>query len=172
MPYRPRKDRLINLAGKAADDARARGISALDAALLAIETGFGDAREHNELKRRVEINLRRGANDHEVRLRYGVEADRLGPPDCLATTILIVRRAMVRERDGIRHDVRVGRSTSRARLDRLQEIHLILRWLRFKGLAEIWSQILESIEYPPEARRPSLFVISGGRGYELAEAAE
>lgn len=170
MPFRPRKDRMMSLAAGASADAKAGGKSAVDGAMLAIEAAFSDAREHNELKRRVEINLRRGANDHEVRYRYGALADRLGPPDCLATTLVIVRRAIGQEREAIRRAVRTGQPAGRGRLCRLKEVHLILRWLRFMRLAEIWPQILESIEYPQH--RPTLFVVQGGRGYDLAGAAE
>lgn len=177
MAFRPRKDRLINLAGSAADQARAAGETALEAAIAAIDAGFGDAYVHNDLKRRVEINLRRGANDIDVRIRYGLLVDRLLPSDCLATALLQVRRAVMIEREAGRRHLRQRGFTepgARATRQRLAEAHLILRWLRAKGLAPIWPQVLESLSEDPAIRRPALFVIAGGRGYgpEFAEAAE
>lgn len=173
-PFRPRATRMQRLGDRAAADAAAAGGKAIDLAGAQIAAQFGPAREYNDLKRRVEITLRRGAGDVETRIRYKVLADRLLPPDCLASALLMVRRAIWKEREADRRHRRacgLPLPGSRATLDRLREAHLIMRWLRAKGLAEIWPQVLECLEGDPLGRRPSLFVVMGGRGYEIGGAA-
>ena len=83
---------------RAAERVRARGGSAMDAALAAIEATFSPALKHSLAKRRVAALIRQGAAHAEVRARYQRLAERY-PLANLDTAIAIVERLYLAELD-------------------------------------------------------------------------
>src|SRR5271166_2338502 len=77
MPYRPRIQRDLERARRAAGAVRAQGRSAMDAALAQIGAAFDHAAAVNGFKLKVERFLRRGPHDPEVRARFGARAEML-----------------------------------------------------------------------------------------------
>ena len=116
---------------RAAGIVRARGGSAMEAALAAIEATFSPAIRHSTFKRRVAALIRCGAAHSEVRLRYQRLAERYACAN-FETAIVIVERLHRAEFDARDAAVRLWGRCSRPRLALmlLQELRLMLRMVR------------------------------------------
>jgi hypothetical protein len=116
---------------RAAEIVRARGGSAMEAALAAIEATFSPAIRHSAFKRRVAGLIRCGAAHPEVRLRHQRLAERYACAN-LDTAIVIVERLYRAEIDARDASVRLWGRCSRPRLALmlLQELRLMLRMVR------------------------------------------
>ncbi len=116
---------------RAAERVCARGGSAMDAALAAIEATFSPALKHSLAKRRVAALIRQGAAHAEVRARYQRLAERY-PLANLDTAIAIVERLYLAELDARATAVRLWGRCSRPRLALmlLADLRLILRMVR------------------------------------------
>jgi hypothetical protein len=116
---------------RAADAVRARGGSAMDAALAAIEATFSPAIRHSTFKRRVATLIACGADHPETRLRYQRLAERYARAN-LDTAIAIVERLYRAELDVRDAAVRLWGRCSRPRiaLMLLEELRLVLRMVR------------------------------------------
>jgi hypothetical protein len=116
---------------RAAEGVRARGGSAMEAALAAIEATFSPAIRHSTFKRRVAALVRYGAAHPEIRWRYQRLAERHAGAD-LDTAVVIVERLHRAEVDARDAAVRLWGRCSRPRiaLMMLQELRLVLRMVR------------------------------------------
>ena len=116
---------------RAAERVRARGGSAMEAALAAIEATFSPALKHSLAKRRVAALIRQGAAHAEVRARYQRLAERY-PLANLDTAIAIVERLHRAEIDARATAVRLWGRCSRPRLALmlLEDLRVILRMVR------------------------------------------
>ena len=116
---------------RAAEIVRARGGSAMEAALAAIEATFSPAIRHSSFKRRVAGLIRCGAAHPEARSRYQRLAERYAQAN-LDTAIVLVERLYRAEIDARDAAVRMWGRCSRPRLALmlLQELRLVLRVVR------------------------------------------
>jgi hypothetical protein len=116
---------------RAARSVRARGGSAMDAALAAIEATFSPAIRHSTFKRRVAGLMARGAAHPEVRSRYQRLAERYAGAN-LDTAVVIIERLYRAEIDARESAIRIWGRCSRPRiaLMLLQELRLVLRLVR------------------------------------------
>jgi hypothetical protein len=145
---------------RAAQRVRARGGSAIDAALAAIEATFSRAIRHSTFKRRVAALVRGGPGHPAMRSRYQRLAERY-PCANLDTAITIVERLYRAEIDARAAAVRLWGRCSRPRvaLMLLQELRLMLRMvrrhapMRYPGLvAAVLAEDAENFrELPAEA---------------------
>jgi hypothetical protein len=145
---------------RAAQRVRARGGSAMVAALAAIEATFSPAIRHSTFKRRVAALVTGGAGHPEIRSRYQRLAERY-PCANLDTAIVIVERLYRAEIDARAAAVRLWGRCSRPRvaLMLLQELRLMLRMvrrhapMRYPGLvAAVLAEDAENFrELPAEA---------------------
>jgi hypothetical protein len=106
--------------------------SALAAALAAIEAAFDQAAVVNDLKVRVERHIRRGPAHAAVRARFAARAALLHGSNLDSAIAAIVRWRRDEQR-AFAIASAFGRG-SRLPLAVLDELHLLLRWLRFKRL--------------------------------------
>jgi hypothetical protein len=116
---------------RAAEAVHARGGSALEAALAAIEATFSPAVRHSTFKRRVAGLMTLGAMHPDVRSRYQRLAERHAGAN-LDTAVAIVERLYRAEIDARESAVRIWGRCSRPRiaLMLLQELRLMLRVVR------------------------------------------
>jgi len=116
---------------RAAEAVRARGGSALEAALAAIEATFSPAIRHSTFKRRVCGVMAYRAAHPEVRSRYQRLAERYAGAN-LDTALVIVERLYRAELDARDSAIRMWGRCSRPRiaLMLLQELRLMLRLVR------------------------------------------
>jgi hypothetical protein len=116
---------------RAAESVRARGGSALEAAVAAIEATFSPAIRHSTFKRRVAGLMARGAAHPEVRSRYQRLAERYAGAN-LDTAVVIIERLYRAEIDARESAIRIWGRCSRPRiaLMLLQELRLVLRLVR------------------------------------------
>jgi hypothetical protein len=116
---------------RAAESVRARGGSALEAAVAAIEATFSPAIRHSTFKRRVAGLIAHGTAHPEVRSRYQRLAERYAAAD-LGTAVVIVERLYRAEIDARESAIRNWGRCSRPRiaLMLLQELRLMLRMVR------------------------------------------
>jgi hypothetical protein len=105
---------------------------ALAAALAALEAAFDRAAIVNDLKIAVERHIRRGAEHPAVRARFVARAALLRTCD-LDAAIVTIDRWRRDEQRAFAIASAFGRG-SRLSLQVLDELHLLLRWLRFKRL--------------------------------------
>jgi hypothetical protein len=116
---------------RAAERVRARGGSAMEAAVAAIEATFSPALKRSLARRRVAALIRQGAAHPEVRARYRRLAERYSLAN-LDTAIAIVERLHSAELDARTAAVRLWGRCSRPRvtLMLLKDLRLILRMVR------------------------------------------
>jgi hypothetical protein len=116
---------------RAAESVRARGGSALESALAALEATFSPAIRHSTFKRRVAGLMAYGAAHPEVRSRYQRLAERYAGAN-LDTAVVIVERLYCAEIDARESAIRIWGRCSRPRiaLMLLQELRLMLRLVR------------------------------------------
>ncbi|MBV9968534.1 MAG: hypothetical protein JO228_01005 [Xanthobacteraceae bacterium] len=131
MTVTPPPDRDRARGERAAERVRARGGSAMEAALAAIEATFSPAFEHSLGKRRVAALIRQGAAHAQMRSRYQRLAERY-PLANLDTAIAIVERLHRAELEARATAVRLWGRCSRPRLTLmlLWDLRLILRMVR------------------------------------------
>jgi len=135
--HRPRDARDLERARRAAEAARdatnggaARPV--LAAALAAIEAAFSQAAVVNDLKIAVERHIRRGPDHLAVRARFAARAGLLHGRG-LDAAIVTIERWRRDEQRAFAIASAFGRG-SRLPLQVLDELRLLLRWLRFKRL--------------------------------------
>jgi hypothetical protein len=116
---------------RAAEAVRARGGSALEAALAALEATFSPAIRYSTFKRRVAGLMASGAAHPDVRSRYQRLAERYAGAN-LDTAVVIIERLYRAEIDACDSAVRIWGRCSRPRiaLMLLQELRLMLRVVR------------------------------------------
>jgi hypothetical protein len=135
-PHRPRLERDLERAQRAAVAARSTTDNgarpALAAALAALEAAFDRAAAVNDLKIAVERHIRRGAEHPAVRARFVARAALLRTCD-LDAAIVTIERWRRDEQRAFALASAFGRG-SRLSLQVLDELRLLLRWLRFKRL--------------------------------------
>lgn len=131
--YRPRDMRVKFLGSLAAEAARVRGATAMDVACANIEAACGNAAVVNTFKRRVERIMLLGSEHEGVRARYGARANMMrGVP--LNTACHLVHSWYINEREALQKGSAFGGGTAMTVIV-LQELDLILRWMRAAGLA-------------------------------------
>jgi hypothetical protein len=134
---RPRATRDLARARRAATAARAAAGNAparpaLTGALAAIEAAFDQAAVVNDLKIAVERHIQRGPEHAAVRARFAARAALLRSCN-LEAAIVIIERWRRDELRAFAIASAFGRG-SRPPLAVLDELHLLLRWLRFKRM--------------------------------------
>ena len=132
MSRRPRHQRDLERARRAAAAARQQGKLAIDVAAAQINAAFDEASVINAFKLRVERWLRLGPQHPATRARFGSRAELLRGRN-LDTAIVLVERWWRAERKAFQIARAFGRG-SRLSLDVLSELRLILRLLRWKHL--------------------------------------
>jgi hypothetical protein len=135
--HRPRAGRDLERAHRAAravhdtpNDQASR--PALAAALAAIEAAFGRAAIVNDLKIAVERHISRGSEHAAVRARFAGRAALLRGHD-LEAALVVIDRWRRDEQRAFAIASAFGRG-SRLSLQVLDELRLLLRWLRFNQL--------------------------------------
>ena len=135
-PHRPRPERGLERARRAAVAARNTTDNgarpALAAALAAIEAAFDRAAVVNDLKIAVDRHIHRGPEHPAVRARFQAPAALLRGHS-LDAAIATIERWQRDEQRAFAIASAFGRG-SRLSLQVLDELHLLLRWLRFKRL--------------------------------------
>jgi hypothetical protein len=149
---RPRAERDLERARSAAAAARAtaNGESArpaLAAALASIEAAFDRAAVVNDLKIAVERHIRRGPAHAAVRARFVARAALLHGSN-LDTAIVAIARWRRDEQRAFAIASAFGRG-SRLPLAVLDELRLLLRWLRFKRLHAHYATALAMLNNTP-----------------------
>jgi hypothetical protein len=146
-PYRPRLERDLERAQCAAVAARNTTDNdarpALAAALAAIEAAFDRAAIVNDLKIAAERHIRRGPKHTAVRARFAARAALLRGHDLDAAAIAIERWRRDEQR-AFAIASAFGRG-SRLPLQVLDELRLLLRWLRFKRLHAEYANALAGV---------------------------
>ena len=152
----PRHERPMVWARRAADEARARGESALQAGLAMIGGGFCPARYWvNEKKLRVELAIRRGEWHPANRAEYSLIAMEAWPGNFDATLRRIegLYWRELQHRDRLnRHGLPAGRT--RMNIRRLAEARLFLRWFRRFGNRRRFPDIVEGLCASPHIAAP------------------
>lgn len=120
---------------------------AMAAALDRIEREFGDAAVHRNFKNNVRRLFALGADSRAVHARFGARAYLLRhrPLDSACQLVGIWVR---QETASFAVACAYGRG-SRLSLTILDELALILRWMRRKGMADEFRQIVRKIALPP-----------------------
>jgi hypothetical protein len=132
MSRRPRHQRDLERARRAAAVARDQGKPAIDIAVAQINAAFDEASAINAFKLRVEHWLRLCPQHPAARARFGRRAELLRGRN-LDTAIVLVERWWRAERKAFQIARAFGRG-SRLSLDVLSELRLILRLLRWKRM--------------------------------------
>jgi hypothetical protein len=120
---------------------------ALAAALAAIEAAFDQAAVVNDLKIAVERHIRRGPEHAAVRARFAARAALLRGGN-LEAAIATIERGRRDEQRAFAIASAFGRG-SRLPLQVLDELRLLLRWLRFKRLHAQYATILAALRDAP-----------------------
>jgi hypothetical protein len=127
---RPRQERDLERARRAAEAARSGPRPAMAAALAQIGAAFDEAAVINSFKIKVERLIRLGPDHPAVRARFEARAAMLRSRN-LDAAIFIVERWWRDERQAFAIAGAFGRG-SRLSSELLAELRLILRWMRFK----------------------------------------
>jgi hypothetical protein len=153
--HRPRRDRDRERARRAADAARLRPqvrstveqSPAMAAALAQIGAAFDDAAIVNSFKIKVERLIRLGPDHPAVRARFEARAAMLRGRD-LAAAIVIAERWWRDEQRAFAIASAFGRG-SRLSLAVLDELRLLLRWLRWKRMHAEYAAALAALRDVP-----------------------
>jgi len=129
MPYRPRATR--DLCRSMAP--RAAGTSGMEAALAQIGAAFDHAAAINQFKLRIEHAIRLGPQHPTVRARFRGRA--AATPDCTLDTAIVTIERWWREEKKIFPIASALGYGNRLSLEVLRELRLVLRLIRFKGMA-------------------------------------
>lgn len=143
MPHRQRDARESERIRMAASAARAVAGSALDAALAQIGAAFDETAAISDLKLRVERTLCRGPQHPAVRARFGARAALLCGLSLDAATAR-AERWWRDERKAFQIASALGYG-NRLSLEVLRELRLILRLMRFKGMAAEFGAIVAAV---------------------------
>ena len=149
MPYRPRNQRDLERARRAADAVQAQGGSAMDVALAQIGVAFDQASALNGFKLRAERFLRLGPHDPAVRARFGARAELLRGHSFDAA-VALAERWWRDERKAFQIASALG-GGNRLSLDVLSELRLILRIMRFKRMRAEFSCVIAALCDEPTA---------------------
>ena len=139
MPYRRRETRESERIRMAAHAARAATGSAMDIALAQIGTAFDEAAALNDFKLKVERFIRLGPQHPAVRARFRARAAMLSDRG-LDAAIATVERWWRDERKAFQIASALGHG-NRLSLEVSRELRLILRLLRYKGMAAEFGAI-------------------------------
>ena len=126
--------------------AKAGGASALDVALAKIDAAFGHSAAINGFKIRVELLLQTDIHHPALRARFGARAEMLAGYDIDAAVQAIERRWRT-ETKAFAIASALGGGT-RLSLDVLRDLRLILRWMRFKRIADSFAVIRSVVNQP------------------------
>ncbi len=143
MPYRRRDERDTERIRLAAHAARARTGSAMAGALAQIGASFDEAAAINRFKIRVERYIRLGPRHVAMRARYGARAELLYGLS-LDAAIAAVERWRHNERKAFQVASALGRG-NRLSLNILHELRLILRLMRYRGMAVEFCAIVAAV---------------------------
>jgi hypothetical protein len=149
MPYRPRQQRDLARARRAAAAAQAQGQSAMDVALAQIGAMFDEASLINTFKLKVERFLRLDPHDAAVKARFGARTKLLRGRS-LDGAVALVERWWRDERKAFQVARAIGRG-NRLSLEVLAELRLILRIMRFKRMRAEFSLIIADMRDEPMA---------------------
>jgi hypothetical protein len=141
--HRPRAERDLERARRAAEAARSGSRPALAAALAQIGAAFDEAATINGFKIKVERLIRLGPDHPAVRSRFAARAAMLHGRS-LDTAIVTIERWRWDEQRAFAIASAFGRG-SRLSLQVLDEIRLLLRWLRFKRLRAEYAAALAAL---------------------------
>jgi hypothetical protein len=147
MPRRPRHQRDLERARRAAAAARDQGKPAIDVAVAQINAAFDEASAINAFKLRVERLLRLGPQHPAVRARFGRRAELLRGRH-LDAAIVLLERWWRAERKAFQIARAFGRG-SRLSLDVLSELRLILRLMRWKRMQAEFPAIVDALRDEP-----------------------
>lgn len=143
MPLWPRSRFALERARRAGAATRARGASAIDAALAEIGTAFDAAATVNAFKLRVEETWRHGPQHPGVRARFSVRAELLRGKS-LDAAVVLAERWWRAERKAFQIASVFGRGNSLS-LDVLAELRLILRLMRWKRMRGHFPAIIAAL---------------------------
>jgi hypothetical protein len=143
MSHRPRHQRDLERARRAAAAARDQGKPALDVAVAQINAAFDEASAINAFKLCVERLLRLDPQHPAARARFGRRAELLRGRN-LDAAIVLVERWWRAERKAFQIARAFGRG-SRLSLDVLSELRLILRLLRWKRMQAEFPAIVDAL---------------------------
>jgi hypothetical protein len=143
MPYRRREERGSERIRMAAHAARTTAGSAMDIALAQIGAAFDEAAALNDFKLRVERLICLGPQHPAVRARFGARAAMLSGRG-LDTAIGATTRWWRDERKAFQIASALGHG-NRLSLDTLRELRLILRLMRYKGMAAEFGAIVAAL---------------------------
>jgi hypothetical protein len=146
--HRPRTERELERALRVARTARDATQSkterpALAAALATIEAAFDRAAVFNDLKITIERHIHRGAEHPAVRARFAARATLLYGRD-LDAAVATIESWRRDEQRAFAIANAFGRG-SRLSLQVLEELRLLLRWLRFKRLHAEYANALAEL---------------------------
>jgi hypothetical protein len=146
--HRPREARDLERAHRTAMTARKAtngeaARPALVAALAAIEAAFDQAAVVNDLKIAVERHIRRGPDHLAVRARFAARAGLLRGRS-LDAAVVTIERWRRDEQRAFAIASAFGRG-SRLPLQVLDELRLLLRWLRFKRMHAVYAAALAAL---------------------------
>jgi hypothetical protein len=147
--HRPRAQRDRERARRAAEAARGGSRPALAAALAQIGAAFDEAAAINGFKIKVERLIRLGPDHPAVRARFEARGAMLRGRD-LDAAIIAVERWRRDERRAFAIASAFGRG-SRLSLQVLDELRLLLRWMRFKRLQADYATALGPLGDDPPA---------------------
>lgn len=146
----PRKDRDLARGRIAADRVRAEGGTPTDAALEHVQALIDRSAEINRLKLHVENAMCRGAVHPLVRQRYAAHALFVAKYGLnLDEAAAYIDGHLSEARDLMARDPRFGRA-ARTRIQTLNEIRLLLRWLR-RYRPSLYVEIVRAVAKPVEA---------------------
>jgi len=147
MPYRPRQNRDLDRARRAAAAARAQGQPATQAALAQIGAAFDAAAVVNSFKLRVERALRLGPQHPAIRARFFARAALLAGRN-LDAAIMQVERWRRDEQRAFAIASALG-CGNRLSLEVLTEMRLILRLMRRKRMHAALPAIVAALGDEP-----------------------
>jgi len=147
--HRPRAQRDLERARRTAEAARSGSRPALAAALAQIGAAFDEAAAINRFKIKIERLIRLGSDHPAVRARFEARAAMLHGRD-LDIAIITVDRWWRDERRAFAIASAFGRG-SRLSLQVLDELRLLLRWMRFKRLHADYAAALRPLGDDPPA---------------------
>lgn len=143
MPYRPRRQRDLERARRAAAFVQAQGRPAIEVATAQIGAAFDAAALVNAFKLRVERSMRLGPQHPAVRARFGARAEVLRHRS-LDAAITLAERWWRAERKAFQIASALGRG-NRLSLDVLAELRLILRLIRRKRMRAEFPAIVAAL---------------------------
>lgn len=142
-------DRDLSRARNASELVRAYGGTAMEAALAGIAAAFDGTGQHNRMKQRASHLLALGPEHPEVKARFRNRARRV------AELRLDLHAAIAMAADQLKEERRLFHFCHALTLNRprlpmmvLSEAHLLLRFMRRKGMAKQFPEILETLCEP------------------------